>query len=436
MKKNVLFSIVMPTRNRGVLLQNALQTALGQTFDDYEVIVCDNNSSDKTREIVGRFKHPRLSYFRSEKTLSMPDNWEYAWSHANGKYVLYLCDDDAYLPNTLSFLAETVIARGLPVMSWDLASYTYLNWIDQANCNILSAPAQSSGVRIQSTEELRKDLCHFRTDKMWWPRLNNSCVERSVLNQWHSKLGRLFFPLCPDYSLMNICFHVFSEIAIIERPLSIAGVTPSGIGASQVSLGTNESASNFLKEFGNMELFKECKSTLRIIPNMVAMTMLNSNQALKAAGVQTTEVDWEACMVNMAHALREIGVRSRSFFDLNREILLGDAEKLSVSCRSRVEDVLLERDRIRPMSWAEKVRAVIGRVIQSSEVLIRLETWLRYGGDPIRSFRRFRLDRATTFYGGRIRVDGNQLGVKSILDVAGLLNQYLEKSHKFLGKSK
>ena len=49
-----LFSIVIPTHNRGHLLGNALRSALAQDFDDYEIVVVANGCSDNTREVVDR----------------------------------------------------------------------------------------------------------------------------------------------------------------------------------------------------------------------------------------------------------------------------------------------------------------------------------------------------------------------------------------------
>src|SRR4051794_40758319 len=87
-----LFSIVMPTRNRAHLLQESLQTALNQDFDDYEIVVVNNNCDDNTDEVVERLSNEKVKYFKTEKTLAMPDNWEFAWSKAQGVYVIYLCD--------------------------------------------------------------------------------------------------------------------------------------------------------------------------------------------------------------------------------------------------------------------------------------------------------------------------------------------------------
>ena len=96
------FSIVMPTRNRGQLLQYALQSALDQPTADLEIVVSDNDSHDDTPAVARRFRDPRLRYVRTPETLAMPDSWEFALSHATGDYVTFLCDDDAFSPRLLS----------------------------------------------------------------------------------------------------------------------------------------------------------------------------------------------------------------------------------------------------------------------------------------------------------------------------------------------
>jgi glycosyltransferase involved in cell wall biosynthesis len=65
-----LFSIVIPTRNREHLLRYALQSALDQTFEDYEIVVSDNFSDASTYRIVQELADGRVRYVRTDKTLS------------------------------------------------------------------------------------------------------------------------------------------------------------------------------------------------------------------------------------------------------------------------------------------------------------------------------------------------------------------------------
>ncbi len=51
-----LFSIVIPTRDRPNLLKDAIQSALEQEFDDYEIIVSDNSTNSETQKLVSEFE--------------------------------------------------------------------------------------------------------------------------------------------------------------------------------------------------------------------------------------------------------------------------------------------------------------------------------------------------------------------------------------------
>ena len=59
-----LFSIVIPTYNRQDPVTYGIESVIQQTFDDYEIIVCDNFPTDNTAMVVGQFKDPRIKYIR------------------------------------------------------------------------------------------------------------------------------------------------------------------------------------------------------------------------------------------------------------------------------------------------------------------------------------------------------------------------------------
>ena len=62
------FSILIPTRNRHETLSFAIKTCLEQNFENYEIVVCDNNSSSETREVIEKLSNIRIKYIRSNKT--------------------------------------------------------------------------------------------------------------------------------------------------------------------------------------------------------------------------------------------------------------------------------------------------------------------------------------------------------------------------------
>jgi len=88
-------SIGIPTYNRAAgNLRSVIERALGQTFQDIEVIVSDNCSTDHTPELLKSFDDPRLHYFRQETNIGPNNNFNFCLEQAKGEYFLLFHDDD------------------------------------------------------------------------------------------------------------------------------------------------------------------------------------------------------------------------------------------------------------------------------------------------------------------------------------------------------
>ncbi len=90
-------TIGIPTFNRAKFLKRALKSVSMQTYNNLEIVVSDNNSSDNTKEVVKEFmeKDNRIKYFRNERNLGMLGNWrKILYERTNGEYLMILCDDD------------------------------------------------------------------------------------------------------------------------------------------------------------------------------------------------------------------------------------------------------------------------------------------------------------------------------------------------------
>lgn len=86
-------SIIIPTYNQDRYIDQAIKSALAQTYEDVEIIVSDDCSSDKTGEICKNYQTVR--YYRNEKNLGRVANYHKALYHyATGDYVLMLDGDD------------------------------------------------------------------------------------------------------------------------------------------------------------------------------------------------------------------------------------------------------------------------------------------------------------------------------------------------------
>ena len=95
-----LVTIGMPTFNRAdKFLRPAIECALAQTWQNLEIIVSDNCSTDNTEEVVRSYDDPRLRYVRQETNIGANNNFNYCINHAQGSYFLLFHDDDAIDPD-------------------------------------------------------------------------------------------------------------------------------------------------------------------------------------------------------------------------------------------------------------------------------------------------------------------------------------------------
>ena len=93
--KNPLVTIGIPTYNRAnANLLAAINAALNQTYENLQVLVGDNASSDHTPELVTSINDPRLVYVRHSKNIGANANFNYLLNHAEGEWFLLFHDDD------------------------------------------------------------------------------------------------------------------------------------------------------------------------------------------------------------------------------------------------------------------------------------------------------------------------------------------------------
>ena len=103
-----LATILIPTFNRSVLLGQALESALVQSYSNLEIIVRDNASSDDTSEIVSQYATDhRLRYVRNTQNIGLVRNWEKGVvKETKGDWFLILSDDD-YLTDPI-FISDAI----------------------------------------------------------------------------------------------------------------------------------------------------------------------------------------------------------------------------------------------------------------------------------------------------------------------------------------
>jgi glycosyltransferase involved in cell wall biosynthesis len=90
-----LVTIGIPTYNRAdSYLRQALDSAIGQTYPNIEIVVSDNCSTDNTEALVKDLIAPNLRYYRHDDNIGANNNFNFCLDQARGDYFLLLHDDD------------------------------------------------------------------------------------------------------------------------------------------------------------------------------------------------------------------------------------------------------------------------------------------------------------------------------------------------------
>jgi glycosyltransferase involved in cell wall biosynthesis len=99
-------SICIPAYNHARFLGTALESALAQTYADFEIVVSDNRSTDHTREIVGGFarRDDRVRYCVAPRHVEMHSNFNRCLELARGRCIKFLCADDLLEPRCVEHL--------------------------------------------------------------------------------------------------------------------------------------------------------------------------------------------------------------------------------------------------------------------------------------------------------------------------------------------
>lgn len=95
--KKPLVSVIMNCHNGDKYLTEAINSVIKQTYENWEIIFWDNNSTDKSAEIVNSFKDYRIKYFYSSKRTSLYEARNLAYKETSGDFICFLDTDDYYL---------------------------------------------------------------------------------------------------------------------------------------------------------------------------------------------------------------------------------------------------------------------------------------------------------------------------------------------------
>jgi hypothetical protein len=93
---NPLVSVIIPTYNQGEFLPEAISSVLNQKYQNFEIVVVNDASLDKTDDVITQFTDPRIKYITHEKNMRLPATRNTGMRASEGKIIAFLDADDFY----------------------------------------------------------------------------------------------------------------------------------------------------------------------------------------------------------------------------------------------------------------------------------------------------------------------------------------------------
>lgn len=96
-----LVSIIMPSWNTGKFIAESIQSVVNQTYENWELIIVDDCSTDNTDEVVAMFNDKRIKYLKNKKNSGAALTRNKALREAKGEWIAFLDSDDLWTPEKL-----------------------------------------------------------------------------------------------------------------------------------------------------------------------------------------------------------------------------------------------------------------------------------------------------------------------------------------------
>src|SRR6056297_1850317 len=231
----MLISIVIPTRDRAQYLRHSLATATAIPDPNIEIVVSDNASVDKTRQVVSEVQDSRVRYVNTGKRVSMRQNFEFALHHSKGDYVIFFGDDDGIIPGQFPFLRRILEEKKPDVLSWSVPTYGWKvdGYEGKTGFIRLRSNKVYGDLRYLNADRYRKDLLAGNLKCIVpLPAVYHGCASRDYLNRTSLENGVYFNGAIPDYYFSYLSILHGGCFLHADHPFTISGHSPASTGAS------------------------------------------------------------------------------------------------------------------------------------------------------------------------------------------------------------
>jgi glycosyltransferase involved in cell wall biosynthesis len=190
--------------------------------DSYEVVVSDNFSGPETHDLIQKQQDRRIHYVRTDRRLSMPDNWQYGFDHSRGQYAIILGDDDGIVPTALQKLEQIIKVSHVDLMTWRNFGYYHPDWPSPMRNTVMIGRVTRNVSLIAASYMLRQAGLLEHPALFEFPHGSRFCFSRRLGEVVRARCGRVFDLPYPDFtsSLYMLAVLSDSHYAYYDGPIS------------------------------------------------------------------------------------------------------------------------------------------------------------------------------------------------------------------------
>lgn len=239
-------SVLMPTHNHAAFIRRAIESLCGQTYGNWELIIVDDASTDRTADLVAPYlDDERIRYTRLPENLGRGAATNSGLDAARGEYIAYLPSDDVYYPEHLASLIAILDATPEAVLVYSGVRYNY----NRLTTGQVPIPRYS----LQMVQ-----VMHRRTAERWLTRreLESDDLERLAWGQLRG-LGQF---IGTEQITCEWVAHPGQLHKLLQEP--IGGINPYRQRYNvQHPLRFHTTQGNYMDEVGRYRAFRERPDT-------------------------------------------------------------------------------------------------------------------------------------------------------------------------------
>lgn len=193
--KHPKVSVGIPVYNGGKFIADTIESVLNQTFQDFELIISDNASTDATEEICRAYatQHECIRYYRNTVNLGLSRNFNRVFQLAKGEYVKLMAADDLCAPEFLEQCVDFFDQNPSAVLCYSRIQIvdSNLNYLSAEGAGINSLEANSTSPSKRFYELIRHNNHHHQGIEVY-SLIRKSALDQTPLFGYYAHADRVF----------------------------------------------------------------------------------------------------------------------------------------------------------------------------------------------------------------------------------------------------